>query len=167
MFLVWVLVLHRPSASLAAEVCSFCLLSAALRSECVCGCSCVCFSPRREWCWTLPTSLSLAPQPPSLFPDPSRRCPLPSTWGKLESVSWGLAHFSPCTLLAVAHVLCYCLVQVMSKSLKKLVEESREKNQPEVDMSDRGISNMLDINGLCKFSGGPSSRRGWIYQFNK
>ena len=64
-FLVWVLVLHRPSASLAAEVCSFCLLSAALRSECVCGCSCVCFSPRREWCWTLPTSLSLAPQPPS------------------------------------------------------------------------------------------------------
>lgn len=55
----------------------------------------------------------------------------------------------------------------MSKSLKKLVEESREKNQPEVDMSDRGISNMLDINGLCKFSGGPSSRRGWIYQFNK
>uniref|UniRef100_A0A8D1BTA4 Disease resistance R13L4/SHOC-2-like LRR domain-containing protein n=1 Tax=Sus scrofa TaxID=9823 RepID=A0A8D1BTA4_PIG len=37
----------------------------------------------------------------------------------------------------------------MSKSLKKLVEESREKNQPEVDMSDRGISNMLDVNGLC------------------
>uniref|UniRef100_A0A2K5S366 Disease resistance R13L4/SHOC-2-like LRR domain-containing protein n=1 Tax=Cebus imitator TaxID=2715852 RepID=A0A2K5S366_CEBIM len=34
----------------------------------------------------------------------------------------------------------------MSKSLKKLVEESREKNQPEVDMSDRGISNMLDVN---------------------
>lgn len=41
----------------------------------------------------------------------------------------------------------------MSKSLKKLVEESREKNQPEVDMSDRGISNMLDVNGLCKCSG--------------
>ncbi|NP_001407834.1 ras suppressor protein 1 isoform 10 [Mus musculus] len=40
----------------------------------------------------------------------------------------------------------------MSKSLKKLVEESREKNQPEVDMSDRGISSMLDVNGLCKFS---------------
>jgi hypothetical protein len=40
----------------------------------------------------------------------------------------------------------------MSKSLKKLVEESREKNQPEVDMSDRGISNMLDVSGLCKFS---------------
>ncbi|XP_010605407.1 ras suppressor protein 1 isoform X3 [Fukomys damarensis] len=36
----------------------------------------------------------------------------------------------------------------MSKSLKKLVEESREKNQPEVDMSDRGISNMLDVSGL-------------------
>ena len=49
----------------------------------------------------------------------------------------------------------------MSKSLKKLVEESREKNQPEVDMSDRGISNMLDVNGLCKFSGGPSPRRSW------
>nr|XP_010589004.2 ras suppressor protein 1 isoform X2 [Loxodonta africana] len=44
-----------------------------------------------------------------------------------------------------------CLVlpfATMSKSLKKLVEESREKNQPEVDMSDRGISNMLDVNGL-------------------
>lgn len=38
----------------------------------------------------------------------------------------------------------------MSKSLKKLVEESREKNQPEVDMSDRGVSNMLDVNGLCE-----------------
>uniref|UniRef100_A0A8D2DVD9 Uncharacterized protein n=1 Tax=Sciurus vulgaris TaxID=55149 RepID=A0A8D2DVD9_SCIVU len=36
----------------------------------------------------------------------------------------------------------------MSKSVKKLVEESPEKNQPEVDMSDRGISNMLDINRL-------------------
>ncbi|XP_068942354.1 ras suppressor protein 1 isoform X2 [Petaurus breviceps papuanus] len=36
----------------------------------------------------------------------------------------------------------------MSKSLKKLVEESREKNQPEVDMCDRGISNMLDVHGL-------------------
>ena len=104
--------------------------------------------------------------PPSSFPDPARRCPLPETWGKLESASQRLPHFSPCTLLAVAHVLC-CLVQVMSKSLKKLVEESREKNQPEVDMSDRGISNMLDVNGLCKFSGGPSSRRGWVYQSNK
>lgn len=47
-----------------------------------------------------------------------------------------------------------CLLQNMSKSLKKLVEESREKNQPEVDMSDRGISSMLDVNGLCKFSDG-------------
>uniref|UniRef100_A0A8C0J882 Uncharacterized protein n=1 Tax=Chelonoidis abingdonii TaxID=106734 RepID=A0A8C0J882_CHEAB len=36
----------------------------------------------------------------------------------------------------------------MSKSLKKIVEESREKNQPEVDMCDRGISNMLDVSGL-------------------
>ena len=38
----------------------------------------------------------------------------------------------------------------MSKSLKKIVEESRDKNIPEVDMCDRGISNMLDIPGLCK-----------------
>lgn len=42
----------------------------------------------------------------------------------------------------------------MSKSLKKLVEESREKNQPEVDMSDRGISNMLDVHGLCECRAG-------------
>lgn len=39
----------------------------------------------------------------------------------------------------------------MSKSLKKIVEESREKNLPEVDMCDRGISNLLDIPGLCEF----------------
>uniref|UniRef100_A0A8C0XRN7 Uncharacterized protein n=1 Tax=Castor canadensis TaxID=51338 RepID=A0A8C0XRN7_CASCN len=45
-------------------------------------------------------------------------------------------------------LLCCRLLQNMSKSLKKLVEESREKNQPEVDMSDRGISNMLDVSGL-------------------
>ncbi|TRZ24962.1 hypothetical protein HGM15179_002183 [Zosterops borbonicus] len=38
----------------------------------------------------------------------------------------------------------------MSKSLKKIVEESREKNQPEVDMCDRGISSMLDVPGLCR-----------------
>lgn len=38
----------------------------------------------------------------------------------------------------------------MSKSLKKIVEESREKNLPDVEMCDRGISNMLDIPGLCK-----------------
>ncbi|KAK2536420.1 Rsu1 [Columba guinea] len=40
----------------------------------------------------------------------------------------------------------------MSKSLKKIVEESREKNQPEVDMCDRGISNMLDVPGLFTLS---------------
>lgn len=39
----------------------------------------------------------------------------------------------------------------MSKSLKKIVEESREKNQPEVDMCDRGISSMLDVPGLCRY----------------
>jgi len=38
----------------------------------------------------------------------------------------------------------------MSKSLKKIVEESRDKNIPEVDMCDRGISNLLDIPGLCE-----------------
>ncbi|MBN3275986.1 RSU1 protein, partial [Polyodon spathula] len=40
----------------------------------------------------------------------------------------------------------------MSKSLKKIVEESREKNLTEVDMCDRGISNMLDIAGLYALS---------------
>uniref|UniRef100_A0A673XZV7 Ras suppressor protein 1 n=2 Tax=Salmo trutta TaxID=8032 RepID=A0A673XZV7_SALTR len=40
----------------------------------------------------------------------------------------------------------------MSKSLKKIVEESREKNIPEVDMCDRGVSNMLDIPGLFTLS---------------
>uniref|UniRef100_A0A8P4G6S2 Ras suppressor protein 1 n=1 Tax=Dicentrarchus labrax TaxID=13489 RepID=A0A8P4G6S2_DICLA len=40
----------------------------------------------------------------------------------------------------------------MSKSLKKIVEESREKNIPEVEMCDRGISNMLDIPGLFTLS---------------
>lgn len=75
------------------------------------------------------------------------------------------AEFSPfCfrTPPAFTHVLCCCrLVQIMSKSLKKLVEESREKNQPEVDMSDRGISNMLDVHGLCECWGPPSPWRGW------
>ncbi|XP_061522084.1 ras suppressor protein 1 isoform X2 [Phycodurus eques] len=36
----------------------------------------------------------------------------------------------------------------MSKSLKKIVDESREKNLPDVEMCDRGISNMLDVPGL-------------------
>uniref|UniRef100_A0A3Q2SWQ3 Ras suppressor protein 1 n=1 Tax=Fundulus heteroclitus TaxID=8078 RepID=A0A3Q2SWQ3_FUNHE len=38
--------------------------------------------------------------------------------------------------------------ETMSKSLKKIVEESRDRNLPEVEMCDRGISNMLDIPGL-------------------
>lgn len=38
----------------------------------------------------------------------------------------------------------------MSKSLKKIVEETRDKSLPEVEMCDRGISNMLDVPGLCK-----------------
>lgn len=40
----------------------------------------------------------------------------------------------------------------MSKSLKKIVEESRDKNLAEVEMCDRGIANMLDVPGLCKSS---------------
>ncbi|KAL6488684.1 hypothetical protein MHYP_G00024250 [Metynnis hypsauchen] len=44
------------------------------------------------------------------------------------------------------------LIKKMSKSLKKIVEESRDKNLPEVDMCDRGISNMLDIPGLFTLS---------------
>ncbi|KAM4543400.1 ras suppressor protein 1 [Fundulus diaphanus] len=40
----------------------------------------------------------------------------------------------------------------MSKSLKKIVEESRDRNLPEVEMCDRGISNMLDIPGLLTLS---------------
>uniref|UniRef100_A0AAQ4RPC8 Ras suppressor protein 1 n=1 Tax=Gasterosteus aculeatus aculeatus TaxID=481459 RepID=A0AAQ4RPC8_GASAC len=40
----------------------------------------------------------------------------------------------------------------MSKSLKKIVEESRDKNLPEVEMCDRGISNMLDVPGLFTLS---------------
>lgn len=42
-------------------------------------------------------------------------------------------------------------LQKMSKSLKKIVEETRDKNLSEVDMCDRGISNMLDISGLCEY----------------
>ncbi|XP_014824917.1 PREDICTED: ras suppressor protein 1-like, partial [Poecilia mexicana] len=40
----------------------------------------------------------------------------------------------------------------MSKSLKKIVEESRDRSLPEVEMCDRGISNMLDIPGLFTLS---------------
>uniref|UniRef100_A0A7M4EZP3 Ras suppressor protein 1 n=1 Tax=Crocodylus porosus TaxID=8502 RepID=A0A7M4EZP3_CROPO len=40
----------------------------------------------------------------------------------------------------------------MSKSLKKLVEESRDKGQPELDLCDRGVSSMLDVPGLFTVS---------------
>uniref|UniRef100_A0A8C4QT14 Ras suppressor protein 1 n=1 Tax=Eptatretus burgeri TaxID=7764 RepID=A0A8C4QT14_EPTBU len=36
----------------------------------------------------------------------------------------------------------------MSKSLKKAVEESREKNLPEMELCDKGIGNLLDVPGL-------------------
>uniref|UniRef100_A0A8C9RJZ6 Ras suppressor protein 1 n=4 Tax=Scleropages formosus TaxID=113540 RepID=A0A8C9RJZ6_SCLFO len=53
----------------------------------------------------------------------------------------------------VARLKKMCLPRkIMSKSLKKIVEESREKNVPEVDMCDRGISNLLDIPGLFTLS---------------
>uniref|UniRef100_A0A3P9NCV2 Ras suppressor protein 1 n=2 Tax=Poecilia reticulata TaxID=8081 RepID=A0A3P9NCV2_POERE len=42
--------------------------------------------------------------------------------------------------------------RTMSKSLKKIVEESRDRSLPEVEMCDRGISNMLDIPGLFTLS---------------
>uniref|UniRef100_A0A4X2JY05 Uncharacterized protein n=1 Tax=Vombatus ursinus TaxID=29139 RepID=A0A4X2JY05_VOMUR len=37
-------------------------------------------------------------------------------------------------------------------SLKKLVEESWEKNQPKADMCEQGISNMLDVHSLFTLS---------------
>uniref|UniRef100_A0A5F8HE57 Uncharacterized protein n=1 Tax=Monodelphis domestica TaxID=13616 RepID=A0A5F8HE57_MONDO len=40
----------------------------------------------------------------------------------------------------------------MSMSLKKLVEESPEKNQPEVDMCHRDISNMLEVHGFTSMA---------------
>ncbi|CAG5895664.1 unnamed protein product [Menidia menidia] len=49
-------------------------------------------------------------------------------------------------------ILSFSEEKKMSKSLKKIVEESRDKNLPEVEMCDRGISNMSDIPGLCKES---------------
>lgn len=54
------------------------------------------------------------------------------------------------SLLDSGLLLANIFLQKMSKSLKKIVEESREKNIPEVDMCDRGISNLLDIPGLCE-----------------
>lgn len=88
--------------------------------------------------------------PSSLHPYLARGGPLSRARGKPRAPSRVLSVLFP-RPPAATHVLCCCrLVQIMSKSLKKLVEESREKNQPEVDMSDRGISNMLDVHGLCE-----------------
>lgn len=131
------------------------LLGAALRGECVWRRTWVRFSARhRSGLGRLPVPCP-APSPPPpctrTLPADAHRPRLGENW---TVPGLGVSPFYRCTPLAVAHVLCCCrLVQNMSKSLKKLVEESREKNQPEVDMSDRGISNMLDVNGLCKFWG--------------
>lgn len=43
-------------------------------------------------------------------------------------------------------------VSRMSKSLKKIVEECKEKNQTDVDMCDRGITNLLEIPGMFTMS---------------
>ena len=39
----------------------------------------------------------------------------------------------------------------MSNKLKKVVDESRETNNPELDIGDRGIVNMVDVPGLSKW----------------
>lgn len=74
--------------------------------------------------------------PRTLFPEAVRRR------GRSEPRSrWtGSTKLTPCP----------CRFRKMSKSLRKIVDESRDKSLPEVDMSDRGISNMLDVPGLCK-----------------
>ena len=39
----------------------------------------------------------------------------------------------------------------MSKSVKKLVEEAKEQGYTDIDLCDRGLSNIKDIPGLSKF----------------
>lgn len=144
-----------------AEVCSFCLLGAASAvSVCVVA---VVFASLSAAGIVLdpPPSLSLAPHPHPLVPRPCPPLPTSKTWGKLESASQGLPHFLSLHASGRRPRAC-CLVQVMSKSLKKLVEESREKNQPEVDMSDRGISNMLDISDAMWIPEGLPLERNWV-----
>ena len=40
----------------------------------------------------------------------------------------------------------------MSSKLKKVVDESRETNNPELDLGDRGIVNIVDVPGLSKLN---------------
>lgn len=66
------------------------------------------------------------------------------------------ANFHSCSIAATVlqfalSLFLFVPLQKMSKSLKKIVEESRDKNVAEVDMCDRGVSNMLDIPGLCEY----------------
>ena len=39
----------------------------------------------------------------------------------------------------------------MSKSVKKLIEEAKEQGYTDIDLCDRGLSNIKDIPGLSKF----------------
>lgn len=48
----------------------------------------------------------------------------------------------------------------MSSKLKKVVDESRDSNNPELDLGDRGIVNIVEVPGLSKSSGNASS--SWI-----
>lgn len=43
----------------------------------------------------------------------------------------------------------------MSKSVKKLVEEAKEQGYTDIDLCDRGLSNIKDIPGLSKFGSVP------------
>ena len=64
----------------------------------------------------------------------------------------GFSHFSSGVLHFATFIVIYFIVLVptMSKSVKKQVEEAREHNSPDLDLSDRGISRLADIPGLCK-----------------
>ena len=128
------------------------LLGAAFRGECVWFA--LGFASLRATGVVLDASHALAPPRPLPAPGPCRQLPTIQAWGKTGQCQPGASPLSlPAPPWPSPTCLLLSLLQNMSKSLKKLVEESREKNQPEVDMSDRGISNMLDVNGLCKFSG--------------
>lgn len=39
----------------------------------------------------------------------------------------------------------------MASKLKKVVDESRDTNNPEIDLGDRGIINIQEVPGLSEF----------------
>ena len=47
------------------------------------------------------------------------------------------------------------MILEMSKSVKKLVEEAKEQGYTDIDLCDRGLSNIKDIPGLSKFGSVP------------